>query len=330
MNNPVVVEVLRGARVESRHRGAGLVCDADGGVLFAFGDVEQAVFPRSAVKPMQALPLVESGAADGFTGAELALACASHSGEAAHAATAAAMLAKAGRDAGALACGAHWPMDAAASRELARAGGEPGALHNNCSGKHAGFVCLACAEGWPVEGYETAGHRVQREVKGALEAVCGVRLDEAEAGTDGCSIPAYALPLRNLAQGFARLASGRGLGVKRAQAAQRLLAAMAAHPFEVAGTGRFDTRAMTLTHGKAVTKTGAEGVFCAAIPALGLGLALKIDDGATRAAEVAVAALIDKFGATGADLAALTRPVLTNWRGLTVGSLRPAGALADV
>ena len=332
MSNPVIVEVTRGGAVESAHRGAGAVVDGDGGIVFAFGDIERPVFPRSAVKAMQALPLIESGAADrfGLSEAELALACASHSGEPEHVALAAGMLAKASFEEPALACGAHWPLGAEAARALARAGGEPSALHNNCSGKHAGFLCLACATGLPAAGYETAGHGVQREVKGTLEAVCGVRLDEAEAGTDGCSIPAYALPLRNLAQGFARLASGRGLGVKRAQAAQRLLAAMAAHPFEVAGTGRFDTRAMTLTHGKAVTKTGAEGVFCAAIPALGLGLALKIDAGATRAAEVAVAALIDKFGATGADLAGLTRPALTNWRGLTVGSLRPAGALADV
>jgi L-asparaginase II len=131
LDNPVVVEVLRGGLVESFHRGSGVVCDADGGVLFAFGDIERAVFPRSAVKPIQALPLVESGAADGFSGEELALACASHSGEAGHVATAAGMLAKAGLDERALACGIQWPMAAAASQALARAGGAPGALHNN-------------------------------------------------------------------------------------------------------------------------------------------------------------------------------------------------------
>jgi L-asparaginase II len=290
-----------------------MVCDADGGVLFAFGDVEQAVFPRSAVKPMQALPLVESGAADGFSGEELAMACASHSGEPAHVATAAAMLAKAGLDEGALACGVQ--------------AGRPDALHNNCSGKHAGFLCLACAERWPAAGYETAAHPVQRSVKAALEDVCGVRL-EAPA-VDGCSIPAYALPLNSLARGFAKLATGQGLSPRRAEAARRLLAAMAAHPFHVAGTGKFDTRAMAMLEGRAVAKTGAEGVYCAAIPHLGLGLAIKIDDGATRAAEVVIAALLARFLDTPQDFEALRRPALTNWRGLTVGALRPAGALRD-
>jgi L-asparaginase II len=330
MENPIVVEVLRGGRIESAHRGAGLVCDADGGVLVAFGDVERAVFPRSAVKPMQALALVESGAADGFSPQELALACASHSGEPAHVAGAAALLAKAGLDERALACGTHWPESATATRALARGQGEPGPLHNNCSGKHAGFLCLACSQNWPVEHYETAAHAVQRSVKAALEDVCGVRLDEADAGVDGCSIPAYALPLNSLARGFARLASGRGLAPRRAEAARRLLAAMAAEPFYVAGTGRFDTRAMSLLEGRAMTKTGAEGVYCAAIPHLGLGIALKIDDGATRAAEVAVAALLARFVETPQGFEALRRPVLKNWRGSTVGGLRPAGALRDV
>ncbi len=330
MQNPVVVEVLRGGFVESVHRGAGVVCDADGGVLLAFGDVGRAVFARSAVKPIQALPWVESGAADGFTGEELALACASHSGEAKHVATAAAMLAKAGLDERALACGARWPMGAEATRALARAGGAPGPLHNDCSGKHAGFLCLACAQGWTVEGYETAAHSVQRGVKAALEDVCGVRLDDADAALDGCSIPAYALPLKSLAHGFARLATGRGLAPKRGGAARRLLAAMAANPFHVAGTERFDTRAMTLLEGRAVVKTGAEGVYCATIPDAGLGFAVKIDDGATRAAEVAVAALLARFLETAEGFEPLRRPTLTNWRGLSVGELRPAGALADV
>jgi L-asparaginase II len=324
--NPVVVEVLRGGRVESGHRGAGLVCDADGKRVFAFGDVERAVFPRSAVKPMQALPLVESGAADGFSDEELALACASHSGEPAHLATAAAMLARVGLNESALACGAHWPLGAEATRALARAGGEPGSLHNNCSGKHAGFLCLACAQGLPVEVYETPAHGVQKLVKAAMEDVCGERL--GEPAVDGCSIPAYALPLSSLARGFARLGAGKGLAPARAAAARRLLGAMTAHPFHVAGSGRFDTQAMTLLQGRAVTKTGAEGVYCAALPELGLGLALKIDDGATRAAEVAVAALIRRFVDPPEGFERLARPRLVNWRGVHVGDLRAAGPLA--
>ncbi|HXT07799.1 MAG TPA: asparaginase [Roseiarcus sp.] len=328
--NPIVVEATRGGRVESAHRGAGAVVDGDGALVFAFGDIERPVFPRSAVKAMQALALIESGAADrfGLTAQELALACASHSGEAGHVAGAAAMLAKAGLGEDALACGAHWPLSAEATRALARQGREPTPLHNNCSGKHAGFLCVACALGAPSEGYEAPGHVVQREVKAALESVCGEKLDETRRGLDGCSIPTYAISLQALARGFARMATGRGLAVQRAAAARRLLAAISAHPFLVAGTGRFDTRAMHLLGGAAITKTGAEGVFCAALPQLGLGLAVKADDGAGRAAEVMIAALISRFIETPEGFAALTRPKLANWRGAEVGEIRPAGLLA--
>ncbi len=321
MSHPVVVEVTRGGRVESVHRGSGVVMDADGGVVFAFGDVERPVYPRSAVKAIQALPLVESGAADrfGLSDAELALACASHSGEPGHVACAAGMLAKAGLSETALACGVHWPMNAEAARALAA----PSALHNNCSGKHAGFLCAACASGWPVAGYETPEHPVQREVKAALEDVCDVRL--GEPGIDGCSIPTYAIPLRALALGFARMGSGRALAPARAAAARRLFAAVAAHPWHVAGTGRFDTQAMTALPG-VVTKTGAEGVFCAGVPALGLGFAVKADDGATRAAEAMIAALLARFVATPEGFG---RVALRNWRGGEVGEVRAAGVLGE-
>ena len=159
MANPVVVEVTRGDRIESAHRGAGAVVDADGRVVTAFGDVERAVYPRSAVKALQAMPLIESGAADrlGLSDKEIALACASHSGSEDHVAIARSMLAKAGRDASALECGAHWPLGETAARALARSGRTPNALHNNCSGKHAGFLCLSCAMGVEAEGLCRAG-----------------------------------------------------------------------------------------------------------------------------------------------------------------------------
>src|SRR5215210_7030701 len=163
MDNPILVEVTRGVEVESRHHGAVSVVDAEGTAVLTIGDVECRVYPRSAVKALQALPLVEGGFADkyGLTDAEIALACASHSGEPEHVATAAAMLAKAGQDAGCLECGAHWPMGDAAARALAAAGGTPSALHNNCSGKHAGFVCLACGLDASPRGYIGPEHRVQ-------------------------------------------------------------------------------------------------------------------------------------------------------------------------
>jgi len=330
MSNPVVVEVVRGDRVESTHRGAGAVVDADGRVVLAFGDAERPIYPRSAVKALQALPLIESGAADklGLTDAEIALACASHSGAEAHVALAAGMLAKAGRDAGALECGAHWPLGEAAARALARSGGRPSALHNNCSGKHAGFVCLACAGGLDPASYVSPDHPVQRAVTETLAEVTGTPLGEENRGIDGCSIPAYAIPLGALALGFARLATGRGLPPRRARAAERIRAAVAAHPAVVAGQGRFDTEVMTILGASAFTKTGAEGVFCAALPDLGLGLAVKADDGAGRAAQVMMAALLSRFGGFGAALDRFVAPPLVNWNGVVVGALRPAGALA--
>lgn len=332
MENPVLAEVTRGNVVESRHRGAAIVVDADGGVVFSAGDVERPVFPRSAVKAIQGLPLIESGAADryGLTEAEIALAVSSHSGEPLHAQTSLSMLRKAGRDAGCLECGAHWPSNELVSRALAKSGAEPSALNNNCSGKHAGFVCLSCNMDEDPKGYVKASHPVQQAVRGALEAVTGAAHSADRMGTDGCSIPSYAVPLSALALGFARLGTGRGFGPERAKAAARIRAAAAAHPFMVAGTGRYDTRLMDLLGARAFTKTGAEGVYCAALPELGLGLALKCDDGAGRAAEIALGALIARFlpmdDATQAAFAPLRETVLKNWNGIEVGRIRAPAA----
>jgi L-asparaginase II len=334
MSNPVLVEVLRGGVVESRHCGSVVVCDADGGVVLQIGDVARPVFPRSAVKAIQALPLLESGAADayGFGDKEIALACASHSGEAAHADLASAMLNKAGMDLKALECGAHWPIGQEATVGLARKGGEPTALHNNCSGKHSGFVCTCVHEGVDAAGYVGRGHKSQQWVREAMENVTGAAHGEDVCGTDGCSIPTYAVPLRSLALGFARMATGTGFGPERVKAAKRIFTACMNEPFLVAGTGRADTKLMEVGQGRIFTKTGAEGVFCAALPELGLGIALKCDDGTTRAAEVMVAAVLADLLRDDAELSTklgdLARPKLTNWNGIDVGSLRPAGELA--
>jgi L-asparaginase II len=325
--NPELVQVTRGGVVESRHRGAFAVVDAAGALVAATGDIDRPVYPRSAIKVIQALPLVETGAADalGLGDAELALACASHSGTAAHTATAAAMLARVGRDGACLECGAHWPTLPADIAAAAAAGG-PTALHNNCSGKHAGFVCTACHQGEDPAGYVRPDHPVQRRVARVLAEVTGVDIAAAPVGVDGCSIPTYALPLRALARGFARLASGAGLPSDRAAAARRLFAAVFAHPDMVAGPERFDTDIMTVLGTAAFVKVGAEGVYCAALPDLGLGIAVKMDDGAFRAAEVVAADLIaDALGRRDDPaLARFVRPELRNWNGLAVGSLRRA------
>lgn len=336
MDKGVLVEVMRGGRVESRHRGAVAVLDSEGSVAFQVGDIDVPVFPRSAVKAIQSLPLIETGAADryGLSEAEVALACASHSGEAAHVAAAASMLRKAGRDSSSLECGSHWPLGADAARALAAAGGRPEALHNNCSGKHSGFVCAACATGAEVAGYVRPGHPVMEAVTAALAEVTGAALDEGNRATDGCSIPAYAIPLRSLALGFARFGTGHGFGAERAAAARRIRAAVAANPFMVAGSGRFDTVLMQALGARAFVKTGAEGVYCGALPELGLGFALKCDDGAGRAAEVVTAALVRHFlrlrEEPGGVVELLGRPELRNWNGIAVGALRPAGAIGEL
>ena len=339
--NPELVEVLRGGNVESFHRGAIAIVETDGTLRTAIGDIDRPVFPRSAVKVLQALPLVASGAADalGLLDAELALACASHGGEPLHAETAAAMLAKAGLDAGSLECGAHWPYHEPSMRALAAAGREPGPLHNNCSGKHAGFLCLACQLAGPgvdlrqfVRGYVAPDHPVMREVTAAIEAATGAPLAAAPRGTDGCSIPTYAIPLRALALAFARVGSGVGLAPDHARAAQRLRRAVAREPLLVAGHGRLDTRVMERLGERVFMKVGAEGMYCAALPQAGLGVAIKIDDGNNaRAAEVAIAAVIEAHVALDDAerdfMRASSAPLLRNWRGIEVGALRASGAL---
>jgi len=333
MTNPVLVEVLRGDMVESVHRGAVAVFDAKGKTVFEIGDIEQAVFPRSAVKAIQALPLIETGAADhyGLTDEELALACASHLGEPGHVATAQSVLNKIGLGEQALECGTHWPTSQEATIELARSGNTATQIHNNCSGKHAGFltVCQHC--GIDHKGYVTAGHGLQELVRNTMEEVTGARHGADNRGTDGCSIPTYAIPLKNLALGFARMAGGEGFSAGRSAAAKRLMAACMANPFFVAGTKQADTRLMGVGQGKIFTKGGAEGVHCAALPDLGLGIALKCGDGAGRAAEIAMTAVLAKLlkadTALSSELAGLANRHLKNWRGLDVAGLRPTQAL---
>lgn len=338
--NPILVNVLRGRYVESRHRGAFAVVDAEGTVVAEAGDIDRPIYPRSAVKLLQALPLVASGAAErfGLDDAELAIACASHNGEAAHAETAAGILAKAGLDASVLECGAHWPAYEAAGRALAQSGQQPSALHNNCSGKHAGFACLGCVlaghedpRGF-LRGYTQPEHPVMREVAAALQATTGFDLRDAPQGIDGCSIPTYAIPLRRLALAFARVGTGVGLSPEHATAARRLRGAIARAPFMLAGTGRFDTCVIERLGERVCLKVGAEGVYCAALPELGLGVAIKMDDGNNaRAAEVALAAAIEALlpleGDDTAFMRGLSEPVLKNWSGTEVGQLSPTETL---
>jgi L-asparaginase II len=329
MSNPVIAEVTRGNIVESIHRGAICVVDGDGKTVFSTGDVEKPVFPRSAIKSIQALPLIETGAADAFDlgDTHLALACASHSGEQAHVDMARDVLAKAEVEENCLECGGHFSIEPSVARKQVNIyEGTPPPICNNCSGKHAGFLATCAQERDDPTGYVKASHPAMERARRAMEEVTGAAHTKSLSGTDGCSIPTYAIPLQAMALGFARMATGNNMGSERAKAARRLLAACMAKPFYVAGTGRFCTNFMTLGGGRLFAKTGAEGVFCGAIPELGYGIALKCDDGTTRAAEVAMAAVtshcLPKDDPLQEPIAAMRDVRLTNWNGIEVGRLR--------
>ncbi len=328
--NPILVDVSRGSIVESRHRGRYVVVDVDGGIVASMGDIDAPVFPRSAIKFLQGLPLVESGAADslGLGNAELAIACASHGGEPRHVETVRAWLARVGLSEADLECGAHMPSTASAAEILIRESRAPGALHNNCSGKHTGMLSTCRHLGDATRGYIEPNHPQQRRVLAVFEAMLRLDLADAPRGTDGCSLPQIAIPLRALAGGIARFGAPDALPSIRAQACRRLGAAILAEPFMLAGTGRFCTRAIEACGGKAIIKTGAEGVYVAAIPALGLGIALKIDDGAARAAEVAMGHLLLRHAALDDAarhrLEAMITPSIGNAAGRVVGGIAPA------
>ena len=331
--NPVLIEVTRGAAIESRHRGAFVVVDASGKIVHSAGDPHMPIYPRSAVKPLQAIPLIETGAADrfGLTDKELALACASHKGEPAHVDAINAWLARIGLSHAALECGIQAPRTPDAAKRAILTGLPLNAACHNCSGKHTGFLtaCVACGNN--PSGYIEPDHPAQKRVTRALGDMTGNDLSAAPVGRDGCGIPTYRMPLHSLATGMARLADPSKLPEARAYAAKRLLDAMAAEPFYVNGTGGFTTEVMTVVPSVRV-KGGAEGVYAAALPELGLGMALKIDDGAARAAECAAAHILQGLGCFGAEeqrFQAFLNPIIRTDAGRDAGAICPASALTS-
>ena len=325
---PVAVVVRRGEGVESEHRIACAVADAEERLLESVGDAERPIFPRSAIKPLQALVLVGSGAADDFSVSEheIALACASHGGEPEHVDLIRAWLARLGLDGSALECGAHPPTHGPSAARLIAAGHAPERVHNNCSGKHAGMITVARHLGAPVSGYIRADHPVQRLVADVLREMTGMSELPVPA-IDGCGLPTWPLPLGRLATAMARLGRPAALPEARAAACARVRAAMSTHPHLVAGTGRLCSELMAAAP-NVLAKTGAEGVYAACLPDHGLGLALKVEDGAGRAAEVALLALLRALGAlapeAAAALAERARPQLRNHAGAVVGRIEPA------
>ena len=328
--NPILAEAIRGNWVENRHRGAYVIVDAGGRIIASAGDIERPVFPRSAIKSMQALPIFSRQAEGKFhhTEEELALACASHHGEDVHVATATGLLTRIGLSAADLECGAHAPTNAAARDALRASGGQPSPLHNNCSGKHSGMLSVAVAMGVPTAGYVEREHEVQKVVRAAVEAVIGQSLTEEKCGTDGCSIPTFAAPLRAFAYGFARMATGKGLSEDIADAARRLFDAATTHPHLVAGTGHPDTLLMAAFKRRLMQKGGAEGVQCGAIRDKGWGYALKCDDGNMAASHAMLAGLLLKHADPDAGQRALLETLahqpIKNVRGAAVGEMRAA------
>ena len=325
--NPVVIEVIRGPVVESRHEGIAAIVKADGSVVASWGDIDSVILPRSANKPIQAMAFVESGAVEkfGLGNEHISLSCASHSGETRHVETVKAWLKKVGLGEGDLECGAHAPRLQASIEAMARANELPGPAYNNCSGKHTGFLTTAVTYGEPTKDYIKYDHPVQRRLREVMTDLCGSNADDFQHGTDGCGIPTLATPLKSLARAMASMADPSRLSNRHAEAATRIRAAMNAEPFMMAGTGRFCTRVNGALQGVAQVKTGAEGVFCGMLPTLRLGIALKMWDGAGRAAEVAMATLLGHLGVLpAAEREALETPQIKNVVGLLVGEMRPA------
>jgi L-asparaginase II len=325
--SPVVIEVTRGPVVESRHEGIAAVVKADGSVVAAWGDIDAVILPRSANKPIQAMAFVESGAVEkfGLGDEHIALSCASHNGETRHVETVKAWLKKVGLGETDLECGAHAPRLQASIEAMARENVLPGAAYNNCSGKHSGFLSTAVTYGEPTKGYIKYDHPVQRRLRAVMTDLCGDNADDFRYGTDGCGIPTLATPLKSLARAMASMADPSRLSNRHAEAATRIRTAMNAEPFMIAGTGRYCTTINGAMPGVAQIKTGAEGVFCGMLPTLGLGIALKMWDGAGRAAEVAMTTLLAHLGVLpAAEKQALEHPAIKNVVGLLVGEMRPA------
>lgn len=323
----VLVHVTRGSVVESRHVASVVLSDASGHIRAYGGSPDRITFWRSAAKPLQALPLVASGGIEhfGIQEDELAVMTGSHAGDDVHVRAVQSILSRIGLSEEHLRCGAHPPSSQAAVAELVRAGELPRAVHCNCSGKHAGLLALARLHGWPVEGYLGLKHPVGQIVMETLEILTGVPAAVTPIGVDGCGLPTAAVTIHAMATAYARLADPASLPPDLGKAAQRVTQAMRKYPHMVAGSGRFDTSLMAATAGRVFCKCGAEGVWAAGLPELGLGLAIKVEDGGARALPPLGMDILVRLGILSEEeagsLADLHRPVIRNTAGTPVGSI---------
>ncbi len=330
--NPVLVEVHRKNRVESCHRGSAIAVSCTGEPVFSIGNTERNIYPRSALKLFQAIPLIETGAADhyGLTKEEIALACASHNGENRHASAVEKWLARLGLSADDLENGPAFPMfDPARCRMISDRSG-PTRLHHNCSGKHAGMLALSKYIHAGTSGYSEYDHPSQVAWMNILSELVDVDIRSLEWERDGCGLPAICMPMERLAYGCALFARPDRVGGTRGQAMLKILRAIASRPDMVAGTDRCDTAVLVATSGKIIVKTGAEAVYAGMVPGQGVGFALKIDDGASRGSEVALGALLKQIGALdGLPCRGLDRyfqPEIMNSQGRLTGRILPSAA----
>jgi L-asparaginase II len=327
MRLQIDVLVWRGAIPEARHRLQAAVADVTGRLQAGTEQADLLTTFRSAAKPFQLLPLVERGHADRWrwSDEQLAVMSASHTGSRAHVELVSGILDRLGLTDRHLACGFHEPVDPGSLAHLRGHPEERSALYNNCSGKHAGMLCLALSEGWPVEGYQRADHPVQQLMRRTVAELCGVGPELLAVAVDGCSASVFGLPLTGMARAFARLAAAASDGDPRERALCRIRGAMCAFPRVVGGEGRFSSVLMEATRGRLVAKGGAEGLECVGLPARRLGVALKCEDGQARGIAPATLALLEQLDELRDDelerLAASRRPVITNHAGLEVGTL---------
>jgi L-asparaginase II len=324
---PRGVEVTRGGVVESRHAVHAAASDGQR-LLGSYGDAGWLTVYRSSSKVLQAFPLVRSGAADryGLGPRELAVACGSHAGTAAHVEVVTGMLARAGLTVDHLQCGAHEPRDGASARALRESGARPTAAHHNCSGKHAGMLLRCRHEGWPVENYLDPGHPHQVDTHGVVAGYAGLATEDVPVVLDGCSAPVCAVPLSAMARSYALLAQGRGPDGAPSPHAGRLVQAILSEPDMAAGPGLLDTEFIRAGQGAYVGKIGAEGVYAAAHLPTGRGLAFKVEDGGMRAVPAALFDLLEALGwPVPPGLSKFARPGLTSLRGIPVGEIRPRG-----
>ena len=335
MSDELLVEVLRGSTVESRHFGAAVVCDFKGNVVESWGNIERLIFPRSALKPMLAIHLIESGASDHYSlsDAELSMACSSHQGELIHQKLVESWLHRLGLTEEYLACGPVLPEDTESAHKLLASGQQGSRIHHNCSGKHTGFLTTALHLHLPLDGYHLLEHPLQQLSLDILSDLAGVDLHQYPIAIDGCGLPAPTMPLIQLGRAMARFANPHDLSDKRAQAIYRLHEAITNEPLYIAGHGTVVSELNDVTNGAVLAKTGAEGILTAALPERGLGIALKIADGSERARSVALLAILDHLDVLSNEekhqLKSHITPPILNSRGRTVGEIRPAASWFD-